>query len=76
VNSAVIGRVADKLQSPNLKYNVALIRRALWEEAGKLFPSNVDKVMKKELFRRACLASLVLDLHCDSGKCFQLFCVS
>lgn len=72
VNAAVAERVATELTADPL-LNAAVIRRALWEEANSLLPNKVDKIMKKELFKRACLACLVLDLHCDSGKHVPFF---
>ena len=50
-------------------HNVSVIRRAILTEIeSRTDVRSLENVMKKELFKVACTADIVLDLHCDNGK--------
>jgi predicted deacylase len=68
VSDKVIQRLEGQLSKDDKNLNTAIIRKALFEEASNL-PSNKSEVVwKRELYKKACIGSIVLDLHCDSGK--------
>eukprot|EP01039_Chlorochromonas_danica_P002942 gene2942-3210_t len=73
VSRAVADSVKDQLDRNDAQHNIALIRKALLEEADKLHFNKVERVMKKELYKRSCTASLVLDLHCDSDAVMHMY---
>ncbi len=80
VSGKVIASVKDKLSADDARHNVRTIRAALLEESAKINNQKIENVMKKELYRLACVADIVLDLHCDCGKFYFdiifLFCAS
>jgi hypothetical protein len=65
VTAAVAERVRADLSATDIQSNSAVIRKALLEETRKLRFNTVEKVLKQELFQRAAVSSIVLDLHCD-----------
>lgn len=67
ISSQVKEVIKDQLHATDADHNVRVIRKAMWEAANQLDTNRVDKVLKNQLFKRAILASLVLDLHCDGG---------
>ncbi len=72
VSDKVIASVKDKLSPDDAKHNIRTIRASLLEESSKISNQKIENVMKKELYRLACVADIVLDLHCDCG---ELYCV-
>lgn len=57
----------DRLRSNDSRWNTAVIRKALYEEASGLESNKAEVLWKRELYKKACTASIVLDLHCDYG---------
>eukprot|EP01040_Poterioochromonas_malhamensis_P001264 gene1264-1339_t len=55
----------DRLRSNDSRWNTAMIRKALYEEASGLESNKAEVLWKRELYKKACTASIVLDLHCD-----------
>lgn len=72
VTSSVATTVADQLCADE-DVNVAIIRRSLFEETSKLNFNTVEKVLKRELFKRAAISSIVLDLHCDTDAIMHTY---
>jgi uncharacterized protein len=68
VTNAAVNSVKDLLKVDNPARNVMLLRKALHDETCKLNNLKVENVLKQELFKKACISSIVLDLHCDCGK--------
>lgn len=57
----------EGLRSDDSRWNTALIRKALYEEACVVESNKAEVLWKRELYKKACTASIVLDLHCDYG---------
>lgn len=72
VTSAVAESVADRLTEDE-DTNVAIIRSSILEETTKLKFNTVEKVLKRELFKRAAISSIVLDLHCDTDAIMHTY---
>jgi len=68
----VAKRVARTLGDDGAR-NVALIRDALRAELRSVRPSDENNALKLELYRRACDADIVLDLHCDFEALMHLY---
>lgn len=66
VTSGVAQKIENNL-TDDADFNVALIRKALVEETNLLTDSKIENVLKRELFKKAIISSVVLDLHCDTG---------
>jgi len=66
VTDEVLTAVKPQIIPHDQVTNAALIRRELFQATSKLTPNHPEKVMKREIFRRACISQVVLDLHCDS----------
>ncbi len=79
VSGKVIEEVKDKLEkatetdADKIQHNVALLRQEMLKQVQAISSNKIEHVMKRELFKKACIATLVLDLHCDTGKCRAAF---
>jgi predicted deacylase len=73
VADAVAKGVEGQLKCDDAKANTAIIRKALYEEADKITSNKSEVIWKKELYKKACTASVVLDLHCDLTACLYMF---
>eukprot|EP01040_Poterioochromonas_malhamensis_P001271 gene1272-1346_t len=74
----VTEKVAKRLEETGLRrddsrWNTALIRKALYEEASGLESNKAEVLWKRELYKKACTASIVLDLHCDADAIMHLY---
>jgi predicted deacylase len=67
VTDAVAVRVDGHLHPTDPSENVRIIRSAIALEIDNLVLRKEDAAMKKELFKVASMADIVLDLHCDAG---------
>jgi len=72
VTSKVLESIQDKLSEDSVR-NVAIIRKALFDETDKLEFDSIEQIMKKELFKKACGADIVLDLHCDTEAILHMY---
>jgi uncharacterized protein len=52
---------------------VNLIREAMVAETDKLTGNKEEAVMKRELYKLACAADVVLDLHCDTEAVLHIY---
>lgn len=75
VTDKVAKRIEGELKTDDVKWNTSVIRKALYEEADKVESNKQEVLWKKELYKKACVASIVLDLHCDLGS-LALFSLS
>ena len=57
----------EGLRKDDSRWNTAVIRKALYEEASVVESNKAEVLWKRELYKKACTASIVLDLHCDYG---------
>jgi hypothetical protein len=73
VTNLVCEKVTGQLILGDSSHNVAVIRKALYDEADKINNLKVENVMKKQLFKKAAIASVVLDLHCDSEAIMHMY---
>lgn len=73
VTNTVCEKIKDQLIVGNSAHNVAVIRKTLYEETEKINNLKIENVMKKELFKKASIASVVLDLHCDSEAVMHMY---
>jgi predicted deacylase len=73
VTSSVLASVESQLSESSSSQNTAVIRRALFEETKKLTFNTVEKVLKKTLFQRAAIASISIDLHCDTDAVMHMY---
>lgn len=72
VTKNVATNLEGKLSRDNKDFNRALIRKTLFEEASKTDSNRPEVRWKRELFKKACVSSVVLDLHCDLSN-FTIF---
>lgn len=74
IASQLIPRSEDAVESYAIaQRNTAIIRKNLLEEIRNLKFNSVEKVLKKELFLRAAVSSIVLDLHCDTDAILHTY---
>lgn len=64
---SVLPKIEGKLSETNAEHNVRLIREALRTSIDEMSFVKEDSAMKQYLYREACVADLVIDLHCDNG---------
>lgn len=74
VTTRVAERISGKLKTDDAAHNVRLIRDSMKAEAERETSMSLDKVMKRTLYKIACDADIVLDLHCDTG--LSIFVIS
>lgn len=73
VTNAVAKEIEGKLSKDDSAHNVKLIRELILSEAEKLNFNREDANMKKEIFKVASQADIVLDLHCDSDAVLHMY---
>jgi predicted deacylase len=74
ISNSVITQVRSKLIRGDPKHNVKVIRQAMsdvLDNECKVY--KLDKVLKKELFKMAAVADIVLDLHCDNNAVVHMY---
>lgn len=73
ITKKLIHRVDGLLHRDNAVENVRIIREEMTRLVDSLILFKDDAVMKKELFKVACTADIVLDLHCDSDAVMHMY---
>jgi uncharacterized protein len=69
-----IKQLEGKLQHDNLEYNLRIIKQTFYQTIFRIWNADtVEKQLKLELFKRACLSSIVLDLHCDMEAVLHMY---
>jgi predicted deacylase len=69
VTQTVISNIQPHLIKGDSNHNVKLIRKTILEVLETEYNANrLDKALKKELYKMASVADIVLDLHCDNGS--------
>jgi len=63
----VAADITNVLDEHDENKNVKIIRESLIRAASKCVPKRQEDCLKLELYKRACISDIVLDLHCDSG---------
>lgn len=55
-------------------HNTVVLRKALYATLCNSWKvNNVEKNLKREIYKRACISSLVLDLHCDMEAVLHMY---
>jgi predicted deacylase len=73
VTDKVAKSVEKNLDEKDKEKNTSLIRKALFDEASTIQSNNSEVIWKKELFKKACISSVVIDLHCDSDAVLHMY---
>lgn len=72
ISSAVGEKVQDKLSQDGVK-NVKIIREEMLAQIDSKKIYKEEAVLKKILFKMACVCDIVLDLHCDSDAVLHMY---
>jgi predicted deacylase len=73
VTDKVAKSVEKNLDEKDKEKNTPLIRKALFDEASAIQSNSSEVIWKKELFKKACISSVVIDLHCDSDAVMHMY---
>jgi predicted deacylase len=73
VTNEVISSIKDQLIANDPIHNKAIIRQALLTAITATSFTQVEKNLKKELFKRAATSHIVLDLHCDTDAIMHTY---
>lgn len=73
VTKNVASAVDGKLLKDDPQHNVNIIRNAMVEETEKIGSKSLDKFLKQALYKIACTADVVLDLHCDTDAVMHMY---
>lgn len=66
--------VIDQLIPGDDSHNAIVLRKALYAAVAQEWPVNhVEKLMKREIYKRASVSSIVLDLHCDMDAVLHMY---
>lgn len=73
LSAQVAQEVKDNLIPGDALHNTAIIRQALYRATCAWSTNDVENLLKKELYKRASISSVVLDLHCDMDAVLHMY---
>jgi predicted deacylase len=73
LSSKIESIVGPKLSKTDPLANVQIIREAMVNALNTTTALREEEVMKRELFKLACVADIVLDLHCDCVALMHMY---
>lgn len=74
ISSTVINNLQSKLIHGNTPHNINLIRQVILDVLEKEYHVvKLEKVLKKELFKMAVVADVVVDLHSDTAAILHMY---
>lgn len=66
--------IISQLKPGDDTHNTIVLRKALYQATCQNWKVNhVEKILKRELYKRACVSSIVLDLHCDMEAVLHMY---